>query len=318
MPKDTTGTAGIDTGKDTLDAAVHGTDRRFKVDNVEAGWQRLAAELAEAGVSRVGIEATGGYERGVTRYLQDKGFTVLVLQPLQVRSFAKLHLCRAKTDRIDAALIAACTHVLEPQARTPDPRLDALVDQLTFIEQVEADIVRLKTRLEHICDPRLQEIVSGDIKTLRARRADELRRLLKAVHEHADLAKRLKLVLSVPGIGERTALALILRMPELGDISREQAAALAGLAPFVQQSGHWAGQAHIAGGRSRLRRSLYAAALPAAFRWNPALKTLYERLVKRGKAHTVALVACARKLLVFANAVLARGTPWTETPAGAA
>ncbi|MGZ8995824.1 MAG: transposase [Rhodospirillales bacterium] len=106
------------------------------------------------------------------------------------------------------------------------------------------------------------------------------------MREHDDLAKRLKLVPSVPGIGERTALALILRMPELGDISREQAAALAGLAPFVQQSGRWAGQAHIAGGRSRLRRSLHAAALPAAFRWNPALKTLYERHVKRGKAHT--------------------------------
>jgi transposase len=317
MPKDTTSTAGIDTSKDTLDVAVHGTASRFKVDNTADGWQKLAGALSAAGVGRIGIEATGGYERGVTRHLQDQGFTVLVLQPLQVRAFAKLHLRRAKTDRIDAVLIAACTHVLEPQARTPDPRLDALTDQLTFIEQVEADIIRSKTRLEHIRDPRLREIVSADIKTLRARRANELRRLLKTVRDHADLAKRLKLVLSVPGIGERTGLALILRMPELGHITREQAAALAGLAPFVQQSGRWAGQAHIAGGRHRLRRSLYAAALAAAFRWNPALKTLYERLTQRGKAHTVALVACARKLLVYANTVLARGTPWTEKPAGA-
>jgi transposase len=122
-------------------------------------------------------------------------------------------------------------------------------------------------------------------------------------------------VLSVPGIGERTALALILRMPELGQVSREQAAALAGLAPFVRQSGKRKGETHIGGGRSRLRRSLYAAALPAAFRWNPALKALYRRLVERGKPHTSALVACARKLLIYANTVVQRGTPWTEKPA---
>jgi transposase len=117
MPKDTTLTAGIDTGKDTLDVAVHGTQSRFKVDNTLAGWQSLAAELSKAHVSRIGIEATGGYERGVTRHLQDQGFTVLVLQPLQVRAFAKLHLQRAKSDRIDATLIAACTHVLDAQSR---------------------------------------------------------------------------------------------------------------------------------------------------------------------------------------------------------
>ena len=317
MLKDTTETAGIDTGKHTLDFAVHGKEGLGQVDNTEAGWRRLAADLAKAGVSRVGIEATGGYERGVTRHLQDQGFTVLVLQPAQVRAFARLHLCRAKSDRIDAALIAACTHLLEPQARKPDPRLDQLAEQLTFIEQLEADIVCWKTRLEHTHDERLRGLVDADIKRLQARRADELKRLLKAVRDHSDLAERLKLVLSVPGIGPRTALALIVRMPELGNISREQAAALAGLAPFVQQSGSWTGQAHIAGGRKRLRRSLYAAALAAAFRWNPALNALYLRLTQRGKPNTVALVACARKLLVFANAVLARGTPWTEKPAGA-
>jgi transposase len=151
-----------------------------------------------------------------------------VLQPLQIRAFAKLHLRRAKSDRIDAVLIAACTHVLDPQARRmADPRLDALTDQLTFIEHVEADIVRLKTRLEHIGDARLRDIVTSDIERLQTRRADELERLIAALRDHADLARRFVLVLSVPGIGERTALALILRMPELGQVSREQAAALA-------------------------------------------------------------------------------------------
>ena len=318
MVKAITRTAGIDTGKDRLDVAVHGGGDPFSVNNTQAGWQSLADRLSHEGVERVGIEASGSYERGVARHLQAAGFAVVVLQPLQVRAFARLHLRRAKNDRIDAILIAACTHILDPgETKAADPRLDALCDQLTFVEQVEADIARLKTRLEHIRDERLRDMVATDIKTLQARRADELRRLIAALQSHADLAKRFTLVLSVPGIGERTALALVLRLPELGAVSREQAAALAGLAPFVQQSGRWQGERHIAGGRSRLRRSLYAAALPAAFRWNQALKALYRRLTERGKPHTVALVACARKLLIFANTVVARGTPWTEKTADA-
>ena len=315
MVDDITRTAGIDTGKDRLDVAVHGGGGPFAVENTPAGWQSLADRLRHDGVQRIGIEASGSYDRGVARHLQAAGFTVVVLQPLQVRAFARLHLRRAKSDRIDAVLIAACTQAIEPRAdKAADPRLDGLSDQLTFVEQVEADMVRLKTRLEHIRDERLRALVIADIKRLRARRADELRRLIAALRGHADLAGRFDLVRSVPGIGERTALALILRMPEMGSVSREQAAALAGLAPFVQQSGRWTGETHIAGGRSRLRRSLYAAALPAAFRWNPALNALYRRLVERGKPHAVALVACARKLLVFANTVVARGTPWTERP----
>jgi transposase len=280
MVKSITHTAGIDTGKDRLDVAIHGVGDPFTVDNTPAGWQRLADRLRHDGVQRVGIEASGSYERGVARHLQAAGFTVVVLQPLQVRAFARLHLRRAKSDRIDAVLIAACTHVLDPkETKAADPRLDGLCDQLTFIEQVEADSARLKTRLEHIRDERLRTMVTEDIERLRARRADELRRLVAAVREHADLAGRFDLVLSVPGIGERTAVALVLRMPELGAVSREEAAALAGLAPFVRESGRWEGERHIDGGRSRLRRSLYAAALPAAspnaanrtrWHWSPA------------------------------------------------
>ena len=140
-------------------------------------------------------------------------------------------------------------------------------------------------------------------------------RIVRQLRAHDDLARRLDLVLSVPGIGERTALALVIRMPELGRVSREEAAALAGLAPFDDDSGTHKGQRHIAGGRGRLRRSLFAAALPAAFRWNKALVDLYARLTARGKAHNAALIACARKLLIYANTVVARGTPWTERAA---
>jgi transposase len=305
-------TAGIDTSKDKLDVAIHGTTRWFTVENRRTGWQQLAEEFAKAGVQRVGIEATGGYERGVTRHLQAAGFTMVVLQPLQAKAFARLHLRRAKNDRIDAALIAACTQAVGDPRIKPDQRLEALADHLTFVEQIEEDIARFKTRLEHIQDKRLHRIAVTDITRLERRRATELKRIVERLQGHDDLAKRFDLVRSVPGIGERTAVALIVRMPELGRISREEAAALAGLAPFDDDSGQHKGERHIAGGRGRLRRSLYAAALPAAFRWNPALIDLYVRLTARGKTHKAALVACARKLLIFANAVVERGSPWLQ------
>ncbi len=314
----TTLTAGIDTAKDKLDIAVHGQTHTFNVKNNLEGWKILASELTKAGVTRVGIEATGGYERGVVRHLQAEGFIVLVMQPLQVKAYARLDLRRAKNDSIDATLIAACASAIDPPTAEPDPRLDALVDHLTFIEQIEEDIIRFKTRLEHIHDPRLRDSVTDDIARLERRRATELRQIEAALREHADLGRRFDLVLSVPGIGVRTAIALILRLPELGKVSREQAAALAGLAPFDHDSGKSKGERHIAGGRSRLRRSLYAAALPASFRWNPALKALYAGLTKAGKPYITALAACARKLLIFANTVVARGTPWEDRTATAA
>jgi transposase len=309
MAKISTAVAGIDTAKDKLDVAVHGRAERWQVENTLDGWRRLHLELARAGVSRVGTEASGGYERGVVKHLRTQGFVVLVLQPIQVRAYARLHLRRAKNDTLDAVLIAACTAAIEGPRVEPDARLAEFADHLTFVEQIEEDIARLKTRLEHIDERRLRTMVLADIARLKARRMAELLRIVTSLRNHGDLARRLDLVLSVPGIGERTALALIIRMPELGRISREQAAALAGLAPFDDDSGKYKGQRHIAGGRGRLRRSLYAAALPAAFRWNKTLIELYARLVAKGKAHNPALVACARKLLIYANTVVARDTP---------
>jgi len=316
MTQNSTLTAGIDTAKSKLDAAIHGQAGTVTVANTPAGWKRLAAHFVQHGVLRVGIEATGGYERGVVHHLRAAGLCVVMFQPLQIKAFAALHLQRAKHDRLDAALIAACAFILDASNRmAPDPRFDALADQLTFIEQIEEDIVRGKTRLEHTPPGRLSGLVRADMRRLEKRRMAQLRHLVAAIEAHADLAHRFALVLSIPGIGERTALALVVRMPELGQVSREQAAALAGLAPFVRQSGTSDGKRHIGGGRERLRRSLYAATLPAAFHWNPALKAFYARLIAAGKSHKVAMVACARKLLVFANAVVARGTPWIGEPA---
>lgn len=222
---------------------------------------------------------------------------------------------RAKNDALDAELIAACTAAIDDPRIAPDPRLAEMAQNLTFLEQLEEDIARFKTRLEHIDEAGLQRLVNSDIVRLKARRATQMRSLAKRLRAHSDLARRFDLVLSIPGIGERTALALIIRMPELGLISREEAAALAGLAPFDDDSGKHKGQRHIAGGRGRLRRSLFAAALPAAFRWNKALIALYVRLIAKGKAHNAALIACARKLLIYANTVVQRGTPWIENAA---
>lgn len=190
-----------------------------------------------------------------------------------------------------------------------------MADYLTFLEQIEEDIKRFKTRLEHIDEPALRRIVNSDIVRLKARRTGQIRHIAKLLRAHPDLARRLELVLSIPGIGERTALAIVIRMPELGRVSREEAAALAGLAPFDADSGQHRGQRRIAGGRGRLRRSVFAAALPAAFRWNQPLMALYARLMAKGKAHNAALVACARKLIIYANTVVQRGTPWIENSA---
>ena len=311
----TSTTAGIDTSKAKLDIAVHGRTGQWQVENSREGWQQLAKQLLEGGIARVGIEATGGYERGVVGHLRATGFLVLVLQPSQVKAYARLHLRRAKNDTLDAALIAACAAAIKPPRVEPDQRLEELAQHLTFVEQIEEDIARFKVRLEHVDDPRHRRIVEADIKRLKARRAAEMRRIASALRAHDDLGQRLDLVLSIPGIGERTAIAIIVRMPELGRISREEAAALAGLAPFDADSGSHKGQRRIAGGRSRLRRSLFAAALPAAFRWNDALGDLYRRLLARGKAHNAALTACARKLIIYANTVAQRGTPWTKKPA---
>jgi transposase len=308
-------TAGIDTSKAKLDIAVHGRTERWQVANTLSGWRALVTNLAKAGVTRVGIEATGGYERGVVDHFRAAGFTVLVLQPMQVKAFGRVHLRRAKNDALDAVLIAACAAALDQPRIAPDPRLAELARYLTFLEQLEEDIARFKNRLEQTDEPGLRRIVNSDLRRLKERKVTQIRNIAKRLRAHDDLAKRFELVLSIPGIGERTALALLIRMPELGRISREEAAALAGLAPFDHDSGKYKGQRHIAGGRGRLRRSLFAAALPAAFRWNKALIDLYARLIAKGKAHNAALIACARKLLIYANTVVQRGTPWTENAA---
>jgi transposase len=259
--------------------------------------------------------ASGGYEGAVVAALRRDGFLVAVLQPAQVRAYGKFLLRRAKNDRIDAALIAACTAAVERIRAPADPRLAALAEPLRLLEQLSEDIARLKTRRESCREERIQAHWTAEIARLKRIRRAELKALAAAVEEHADLAARLELIASIDGIGLLTAIAILVRLPEIGQLSRAEVAALAGLAPYDDQSGRRDGARHIAGGRERLRHAVYSAAFAAAFHWNAPLKALYQRLVAAGKEHKVALVACARKLLIYANTVVTRGTPWQTRPA---
>lgn len=310
MTKSTMRVAGIDTGKLRLDVALCGGTQHLSVGNDAAGHEELLGWLKAMKVRRVGIEASGGYERAVVAALRKKGLEVVRFQPRQVRGYAEFRLQLAKNDRIDAAVIAACAAAVETVHAAPDARLEPMAEHLTLIEQIEADIARFKTRLEALHDAARRRRLEREILRFKAWRTLELKKLLQTVRAHPDLARRIELIGSVEGVGERTALAFLVRAPELGELDREAAAALAGFAPYDDDSGSRHGQRHCAGGRRRLARSVYAAALPAAFRWNPALMQIYQRLIARGKPHKVALVACARKLVIFVNTVLSRQSPW--------
>lgn len=307
--------AGIDTGKRKLDVAIAENAHRLQVDNNPDGHVRLSAWLRKHRVKRVGIEASGGYEQAVVARLRRDGFVVIVFQPMQVRAYAKFHLQRAKNDKIDAALIAICTAATQKVHLPPDPRLAPFAERLTLVEQITEDIALIKTRRESCRDPRILHLWSEEIARLKALLRIEFKSLIATIRQHRDLAERLDLIASIDGVGLRTAVAILVRMPEIGRVTREQAAALVGLAPYDDDSGDQVGVRHIDGGRERLRKSLYTAALAAAFHWNPQLNAIYRRLIAAGKPHKVALVACARKLIIYANTVVERGTPWTKLPA---
>lgn len=307
--------AGVDAGKHKLDVALDSSPEQLQIENNPEGHKSLSVWLRQRRVQRIGIEASGGYEQAAVTALRRDGFVVILFQPAQVRAYARFSRQLAKNDRIDAAVIAACTAATKTIHAPPDPRLAAFAGHLTMIDQIAEDIARLKTRCESCRDLRIQQCWKQEIVRFQALRRNEFKRLLAAIREHRDLAGLLDLMISVEGVAIKTAVSVLVRMPEIGSLSREQAAALAGLAPYDDDSGKRTGGRHIAGGRERLRTSLYAAALPAAFKWNPTLIALYRRLIAKGKPHKKALVACARKLIIFLNTVVARRTPWISKTA---
>lgn len=302
--------AGIDVAKSRLDIVIHPGGATLSVAYDTAGLETLDAFLHEHGVCRVGFEASGGYEWRLMAHLRAGRRPAVRLQPAQVRAFAKSRLLRAKNDRLDAALIAAFTASLERLPELPQARFDAALAELTYLEQIEQQIALVKTFAETALSDAIKRRHARQAARLETSRQAHLLRIEKALRGDAELARRLDLLVSIKGIGLRSALSLVIRLPELGQASREEIAALAGVAPYDDDSGTRRGRRHIQGGRERLRKSLFMCAFTAT-RHNPDLAAFYKRLRQNGKDHLCAVIAVARKLIILANAVITRGTQWT-------
>ncbi len=311
--KSSTKIAGIDVSKRSLDLAVGPHEPIERFGNDAAGHDALVGRLLVQGVRRVGIEATGGYERAVCARLQQAGLEVVLHQPLEVRLFARLNRQRAKTDRLDARLIAAATAHHDGLRAAADPRLTELAERLTAYEQATELVSQLKTHLEHTRLPDLMAQMQVQLAALLAHKRTLALDLERRLKRHADLRRRFELVRSLPGVGVIVGLAIVIRMPELGHMRHGQPAALLGVAPFAHDSGAHKGQRFIAGGRRRPRRLLYLAAL-AAKRCDPALKTFADRLAAAGKPPKLIVIAVMRKLVEAANLILARNSIWRPQP----
>lgn len=303
--------AGVDVGKAWLDAAVHGAAEPLRVANTTAGVGELISWLKAREVGRVGLEASGGYERDLREALDAAGFEVVVHQPIEVRLFARLKRRRAKNDKLDAALIAAATAQVDAVKVAQDPRLSDLAERLSAYEQITDQAAELKTYLESVRLKDVARLIQGQIRSLERVKAKLACDILARIKAQPDLLARFRLLLSLPGVGPIVAATLVIRMPELGQMRRGQAAALLGVAPYDRDSGQWKGMRFIAGGRRRPRRMLYLAAL-AAKRCDPGLKAFALHLISRGKPAKVVVVAVMRKLIEAANLVLGRGQPWTK------
>lgn len=312
--KSSTRIAGIDVGKRRLDVALHGQEETLVVDNDQAGIGRLIDWLERCGVARVGLEASGGYERAVREALTLAGLEVVTHQPLEVRLFARLKRLKAKNDRLDAALIAAATAQVDAVKAASDPRLSQLAERLTAYEQMSDQAVQMKTYLEHVTLKDVARSYQARIRSLEGLKARLLKTILTLVAGHPDLAARLALLRGLPGFGPVVALAVLIRMPELGALEPGKAAALLGVAPFDHDSGQHKGQRFIQGGRARPRRLVYIAAL-AAKRVDPGFRTFAEGLRARGKPPKLILVAIMRKLIEAANLILSQQRPWETRPA---
>jgi transposase len=301
---------GIDVSKERLDIDVRPSGAAFIVDRTGAGIDELIAWLKAHPVRLVAIEATGGFETIVAAGLSGAGLPVVVVNPAQVRAFAQALGKRAKTDPIDAAVIAHFAEATNPQVRPlPDETTRLLADLVARRRQIVEMIAAESQRARHVTVPRLQK----SIARLRKALEKELAELDGDISDHVRgspvWAEKEDLLASVPGIGPTIARTLIAELPELGSLDRRQIAALAGLAPWTRQSGQWRGKSFIGGGRSSVRRVLFMGAMVAA-RFNPELKQFRDRLVAAGKPKLVAIVAVARKLLTILNAILRDRTPW--------
>jgi transposase len=305
--------AGIDVSKATLDVALGARDERLKTANRAQAFAALVEWLNYHGVGRVGLEASGGYERAVAEHLRSLGFEVVIHQPAEVRAYARFKRIKAKNDRIDAKVIALATAQVEAVKAANDPRLVELAEWFTAYEQAADRLAQMKTCLEHVTLDALKAGLLAQLRQAQLWKAQLLRDIVKRIKACPDLARRYALLQSLPGCGPVVAASLLIRMPELGCLPHGRAASLIGVAPWDRDTGQSSGKRHIGGGRGRPRRMLYIAAL-AASRFDPGLRAFAQRLRAAGKPPKVALAALMRKLVEAANLILARATPWVTNP----
>lgn len=301
---------GIDVSKEQLDVAVRPSGEAFIVARNAAGLEALVQRLAGLGPHLIALEATGGFETVVAASLGAAGLPIAVVNPAQIRAFAKALGRRAKTDPIDAAVIAHFAEAtsLEPRP-LPDEATQLLADLVARRRQIIAMIGAEKQRQKRATAKSLKTSIARLIKALEKELTSVNTDLAEAMRTSPAWREKEDLLASVPGVGPVISRTLIAELPELGRLNRKQIAALAGLAPWTRQSGQWRGKSFIGGGRSSVRTALFQGAMVASRR-NPVLKTFFHHLTAAGKPKMVALIAVARKLLTILNAILRDRKPW--------
>ncbi len=305
---------GIDVSKSHLDVFTPPLGA-FRVEYTDDGLAELVESISQVEITLVVMEATGKIESACAATLSRAGIPVAVVNPRQVRDFARASGRLAKTDKIDAEMIARFGEALQPEAtKIRDEDEERFDELLTRRRQVIAMITTEKNRLGTVHDRKLRRRITAHIRWLERELADVDREMSDAIEESPVWRGKDALLRSVPGIGETTSKVLLAELPELGKLTRKEIASLAGVAPMNRDSGMMRGKRTISGGRSVVRTALYMAALSAS-KHNPELRTFYQRLVAAGKPKKVALTATMRKLIILLNAVVARGTQWqSERP----
>lgn len=301
---------GIDVSKAQLDVAVQPTGEIFALPNHAAGIAELLVRLTDFTPALVVLEATGGLELPVVLALQDAGVPVTILNARSVRHFAKAKGQNAKTDRIDAMLLATFAQTLKPPVRPLASRETRALEALLVRRRQVVNLLTVERNHLHASrDEIVRTDIQGVIEHLEARKAALETALLQAVRQHPEMLRTFELLQSVPGVGPVLAFSMLSSLPELGSISRQKIASLVGVAPLNNDSGKSRGKRHVWGGRADVRVALYMATV-AAVRCNPVIKAFFNQLVKRGKPKKLAVVACMRKLLVVLNALVSSGQPW--------
>lgn len=301
---------GIDVSKNTLDVHVHPSGEAFSVARNAEGLDTLIARIMPLGIQAVAVEATGGFETVVAASLGGAGLPVIVVNPAQVRAFAQALGKRAKTDPIDAAVIARFVEATKPQIRPlPDEDTRFLADLVARRRQIIQMIVAEKQRERQIPNRSLKKSAARLIKALEKELSVLDTGIDDSVRGSPVWREKEDLLQSVPGVGPVVARSLLAELPELGTLTRRQVASLAGLAPWTRQSGKWRGKSFTGGGRTGVRSAIFMAAMVGA-RHNPVLQAFHQRLIAAGKPKLVALIAVAQKLLTILNAIIRDKTPW--------